>query len=117
MSSYERLKVSDFQNILRSRGLKGWSGLRKRDLISFVEDSEERPLDLATEDAREMGKKTVKELKTLARLRGVRLRSGSSKSEIIYLIGENYGERCRAYFERKFRLWNSDIKASEDIEQ
>ncbi len=117
MSSYKNFKVSDLRDILKSRGLKGWTGLRKKDLISLVEDSEEHPSGLATEDAREMGKKTVKELRVLAKVRGVKIRSGANKNEIAYLIGENYGERRRAYFERKFGLWDSDINASEDITQ
>ncbi len=97
--------------------MRGWAGLRKKDLTSFSESSKERPSDFATEDAKEMEKKTVKELRTLAKVRGVKIRSGANKSEIVYLIGENYGERRRNYFERKFGLWNSDIKAGEDIEQ
>ena len=34
--------------------------------------------------------------------------------EIIYLLGENYGEKRRAYFERKIGSWESEIKASEE---
>ena len=77
-------------------------------------DNEEYPTDRATEDAREMGRKTVKELKTLARVYDVRVRSGANKSEIIYLLGESYGERRRAYFEREVGLWESEIKANEE---
>ncbi len=65
MSVYENLKVSDLRDMARSRGLRGWSKLRKDDLISFIVDNEEYPTDCATEDAMEMGKKTVKELKVL----------------------------------------------------
>ncbi len=114
MSVYENLKVSDLQDIARYHGLRGWSKLRKDDLISFVVDNEEYPTDRATEDAREMGKKTVKERKTFARVYDVRIRSGANKSEIIYLLGENYGERRRAYFEREVGLWESEIKANEE---
>ncbi len=73
MSSYEKFRVSDIREILRSRGVRGWAGLRKKDLISFAESSEERPSDFAMEDAREMGEKTVKELRTLAKVRGVKI--------------------------------------------
>ncbi len=114
MSVYENLKVSDPRDIARSHGLRGWSKLRKDDLISFIVDNEEYPTDRATENAREMGKKTVKELKALARVYDVRVRSGANKSEIIYLLGENYGERRRAYFEREVGLWESEIRANEE---
>ncbi len=36
MEAYGRLRVSDLRDIVRSRGLKGWSKLRKDDLISFI---------------------------------------------------------------------------------
>ena len=114
MSVYENIRVSDLRDIARSRGLKGWSKLRKGDLISFIADNEEYPTDRATEDAREMGRKTVKELKTLARIYDVKIRSKANKSEIIYLLGQNYGERRRAYFEREVGLWESEIKANEE---
>ncbi len=113
MSVYENLKVSDLRDIARSRGLRGWSKLRKDDLISFIVGNEEYPTDRATEDAREMGKRTVKELKTLTRIYDVKIRSKASKNEIIYLLGERYGERQRAYFEREVGLWESEIKANE----
>ena len=114
MSVYENLKVSDLRDIARSRGLRGWSKLRKGNLVSFIVDNEEYPTDRATEDAREMGKRTVKELKTLARVCNVKIRSGANKSEIIYPLGESYGERRRAYFEREVGLWESEIKANEE---
>ncbi len=117
MSTYEKLKVSDLRDIARSRGLKGWTRLRKNDLISFIIDDEDFTSDRATEDAREMGKKTVKELRALARVHGVKTRSGANKSEIIYLLGENYGERRRAAFERDVGLWNSEIEADEETER
>ena len=84
------------------------------DLISFIADNEEYPTDRATEDARKMGKKTIKERKTLARIHDVKIRSKANKNEIIYLLGENHGERWRAYFERKIGLWESEIKANEE---
>ena len=68
MNVYENLRVSDLRDIAKSRGLRGWSKLRKDDLISFIADNEEYPTDRATEDARKMGKRTIKELKTLARV-------------------------------------------------
>ncbi len=61
-----------------------------------------------------VGKRTVKELKDLARTHGVKIRSGANKSEIIYLLGENYGEKRRAVYEKKFGLWNSEIRADEE---
>ncbi len=61
-----------------------------------------------------MGKKTIKELKTLARIYDVKIRSKANKNEVIYLLGENHGERRRAYFERKIGSWESEIKASEE---
>ena len=40
MEAYKKLKVSGLRDIARSRGLKGWSKLRKDDLISFIIDNE-----------------------------------------------------------------------------
>ena len=73
MSVYENLRVSDLRNIAKSWGLRGWSKLRKDDLISFIMDNEEYPTDRATEDARKVGKKTIKELKILARVYDVKI--------------------------------------------
>ncbi len=67
MSTYEKLKVSDLRDIARSRGLKGWTRLRKNDLISFIIDDED-------ENARKMGNKTVKELRAIAQAHNIKLR-------------------------------------------
>ncbi len=114
MKEYENQKVSDLREIARSRRLKGWSRMKKDDLISFIIENEDFTSDRATEVAMRVGKRTVKELKDLARVHGVKIRSGANKSEIIYLLGENYGERQRAVYEKKFGLWNSDIRADEE---
>ncbi len=114
MDAYKKLKVSDLRDIAKSRRLRGWSRLRKDDLISFIIGNENYPSDRATEDARRMGERTVKELRALARVRGVKIRSGANKSEIIYLLGENYGERRRAAYERNVGLWESEIRADEE---
>ena len=114
---YENLRVSDLRDMAKSRGLKGWSKLKKDDLISFIADNEEYPTDRATEDVRKMGKKTIKELKTLARIHDVKIQSKANKNEITYLLGENYGERQRAYFERKIGSWESEIRANEEQAQ
>ena len=110
----ENLKVKELRNIARPRGLSGWYRLRKSELISFIKDDEDFTSDRATEVARKMGKRTVKELKDLARTHGVKIRSGANKSEIIYLLGENYGEKRRAVYEKKFGLWNSEIRVDEE---
>ena len=114
MSGYKSLKVSELRSIAKSQGLKGWSRMRKDNLISFIMSSENFETDKATEVARMMYKRTVKELKNLARLYNVKIRSRANKSEIIDLLGENYGERRRALYERKVGLWNSEIRASEE---
>ncbi len=36
MDAYKKLKVSDLRDIAKSRRLRGWSRLRKDDLISFI---------------------------------------------------------------------------------
>ena len=36
MEAYGELRVSELRDIVRSRRLKGWSKLRKDDLISFI---------------------------------------------------------------------------------
>ncbi len=44
--SYESLRVTDLRDILRSRGLKGWSKLRKAELIALLyQDNEEQRLE------------------------------------------------------------------------
>ena len=45
MRTYENLRVSDLRDIAKSRDLKGWSKLKKDDLISFIIDNEEYPTD------------------------------------------------------------------------
>ena len=114
MNEYENLKVSDLRDIAKSRGLRGWARLRKTNLISFIIDNEDFTSDRATENAREMGNKTVKELRAIAQAYNIRVRSRANKSEIIYLLGENYGERRRAAYERDVGLWDSEIRASEE---
>ena len=44
MVAYGKLRVSGLRDIARSRGLKGWSKLRKDDLISFIIDNEKNYL-------------------------------------------------------------------------
>ncbi len=56
-------------------------------------------------------------IKTLVRVYNVKIRSGANKSKIIYLLGENYGERRRAYFESEVGLWESEIKANKETIQ
>ncbi len=114
MNKYENLRVSDLREIARSQRLKGWSRLRKDDLISFIIEDENFTSDRATEVAMRMGNRTVKELRDLARIHGVKIRSRANKSEIIYLLGENYGKRRRAVYEKKFGLWDSEIRADEE---
>ena len=50
---YKSLRVKDLREILRSRGLKGWSKLKKDDLIYFIIDNEEYPTDRASDRRRE----------------------------------------------------------------
>ena len=111
------LRIVELREIARSQGLKGWYRLRKSDLISFIRDNENHSSDRATKVAIRVGKRTVKELKNLARIHGVKIRSRANKSEIIYLLGENYGERRRAAYEKKYGLWNSDVRADEEAER
>ena len=42
MSDYKNLKVVELKEIARSRGLRGWSRLRKAELISFITSAEQR---------------------------------------------------------------------------
>ncbi len=111
------LKVLELREIARSQRLKGYSRLKKSDLISFIKNNENHSSDRATEVAIKVGKKTIKELKDIARIYGIKIRSGANKSEIIYLLGENYGERRRAAYQKKYGLWNSDIRADEEAER
>ncbi len=38
MGKYESLKVLELQDIAKTKGLKGWSKLKKSELITFLED-------------------------------------------------------------------------------
>ncbi len=49
MNDYKNLKVLELRKIARSRGLKGWSRLRKSDLISFIISEEQRQQSEAIE--------------------------------------------------------------------
>ena len=98
------MKVKDLREIAKSNGLRGYSKLRKSDLISFIKDNENLASDGTSETDIKVWKKTVKELKDIARKYNVKIRSRASKSEIIYLLGENYGERRRAAYEKKYGL-------------
>ncbi len=111
------LRVKDLREIAKSKGLRGYSRLRKSDLISFIRNNENSPSDRATEVTMKVWRKTVKELKDIARKYNVKIRSRANKGEIIYLLGENYGERRRALYEKKYGLWNSDIRADEEAER
>ncbi len=111
------MTMSELRDIARSQGWKDWYRLRKSDLISFVKDNENLASDRSSEIDIKVWKKTVKELKVLARKYNVKIRSRANKSEIIYLLGENYGERRRALYEKKYGLWNSDIRADEEAER
>ena len=111
------MKVKDLREIAKSKGLRGYSRLKKSDLISFIKDNENLASDRSSETDIEVWKKTVKELKVLARKYNVKIRSRANKSEIIYLLGENYGERRRAVYEKKYGLRNSDIRADEEAER
>ncbi len=42
MNDYKNLKVLELREIAKSRGLKGYSRLRKSELISFIMSEEER---------------------------------------------------------------------------
>ncbi len=103
-----RLTMSELRDIARSQGWKGWYRLRKSDLISFIKDNENLGTDLLSETDIKVWKKTVKELKVLAKKYDVKIPSRANKSEIIYLLGENYGERRRAVYERKYGHQSSD---------
>ena len=101
------VKVKDLREIAKSQGLRGYSRLKKSDLISFIKDNENLASDRSSETDIEVWKKPVKELKVLARKYNVKIHPKANKSEIIYLLGENYGERRRATYEKKYGLWNS----------
>ncbi len=111
------MKVKDLREIAKSQGLRDYSRLKKSDLISFIKDNENLASDRSSETDIEVWKKPVKELKVLARKYNVKIHPKANKSEIIYLLGENYGERRRAAYEKKYGLWNSDIMADEEIER
>ena len=111
------MRVKDLREIAKSKGLRGYSRLKKSDLISFIRNNENHSSDRATEVAMKVWRKTIKELKDIARKYNVKIRSKANKSEIIYLLGENYGERRRAAYEKKYGLWNSDIRADEEAER
>ncbi len=112
------MKVKDLRKIAKSNGLRGYSKLKKSDLIFFIKDNINLASDRASKTDVEVWKKTVKELKVLARKYNVKIHSKASKSEIIYLLGENYGKRLRAANERKYGLRSSEIERwTKEIEE
>ena len=111
------MKVKDLREIAKSQGLRGYSRLKKSDLISFIKDNKNLASDRSSETDIKVWKKTIKELKVLAPRYNVKIHPKANKSEIIYLLGENYGKRRRAVYEKKYGLWNSDIMADEEIER
>ncbi len=46
------MKVKDLREIAKSQGLKGYSRLKKSDLISFIKNNENHSSDRATEQGR-----------------------------------------------------------------
>ncbi len=112
------MKVKDFREIAKSNGLRGYSKLKKSDLIFFIKDNVNLASDRSSKTDVEVWKKTVKELKVLTRKYNIKISSRASKSEIIYLLGENYGKRLRAANERKYGLRSSEIERwTKEIEE
>ncbi len=112
------MKVKDLREIAKSHGLRGYSKLKKSDLIFFIKDNINLASDRASKIDVEVWKKTVKELKVLVRKYNVKIHSKANKSEIIYLLGENYGKRLRAANERKYGLRSSEIdRWTKEIEE
>ena len=112
------MKVKDLREIAKSNGLRGYSKLKKSDLIFFIKDNINLASDRASETDIEVWKKTVKELKVLARKYNVKIHSKANKSEIIYRLGESYGKRLRAANERKYGLRSSEIERwTKEIEE
>ena len=97
------MKVKDLRDMVRDRGLKGWSAMRKNELISFlVSESFIKPIsDRDTEVVGIASRRTVKELRDIAKTHDVKIPSGSTKREIVYLLNQNYGERVQAYYSRR----------------
>ena len=112
------MKVKDLREIAKSHGLRGYSKLKKSDLIFFIKDNINLASDRPSKIDVEVWKKTVKELKVLVRKYNVKIHSKANKSEIIYLLGENYGKRLRAANERKYGLRSSEIdRWTKEIEE
>ena len=112
------MKVKDLREIAKSHGLRGYSRLKKSDLIFFIKDNVNLASDRSSKTDVEVWKKTVKELKVLTRKYNIKISSRASKSEIIYLLGENYGKRLRAANERKYGLRSSEIERwTKEIEE
>ncbi len=66
------MKVKDLREIAKFQGLRGYSRLKKSDLISFIKNNENHSSDRATEVAMKVWRKTIKELKDIAALRSDR---------------------------------------------
>lgn len=93
MISYKGLKVVELKRMCKERGIKGYSKLRKKELIDILGGENEEI---------GMERYTVKELKKMCKERGIKGYSKLRKKELIEILGEveveiekeEVGEEC-----------------------
>lgn len=80
MISFQSLKVKELKRECKERGIKGYSKLRKKELIEILLRSENKEYKEGLE------RFTVKELKMMCKERGIKRYSKLKKKEIIKLL-------------------------------
>ena len=82
---YNRMTVKDLRALAKDNGLKGYSRLKKSELISFIRDN----LKLKPTKRKPLKPMTVKDLRALAKDNGLKGYSKLKKSELISFIRDN----------------------------
>ena len=82
---YNQMTVKDLRALAKDNGLRGYSKLKKSELISFIRDN----LKLKPTKRKPLKPMTVKELRALAKDNGLRGYSRLKKSELISFIRDN----------------------------
>ncbi len=81
MSDYKNLKVVELREIAKSRGLKGYSRLRKSELISFITSEEQRQQCEIEETKRRQEEAQRQEEQQVERRRQERLEKATAEAK------------------------------------
>jgi hypothetical protein len=121
----ERRKLDKTRQKLNKEIRKTVQKLKKERSARLKTDKEKERLldeldfqraDRATQVNIASSKRSVKELRRLAKIYNVKGRSkAKTKDDLIRLLDENYAERKQADYERRVGAWESKIRTNEEI--